>query len=436
MFRPSRHPSGFLRQIAGLERAGGAEPGHAGCEDRSGVRANAPRRPVLRETLSRGRRGDRSRFPRVLGDVGAGSAGPLLVCVGGLHGNEPCGVLALERVFARLHEDASALCGRLIGLTGNRQALEAEQRFLDDDLNRIWKRSVMQRAGDADAPSIREVAELREIAAELEVLYRTERGRGFLLDVHSTSGGGAAFTSLDDTLANRALAFEIPVPHVLGLEEELEGTLVSHLNGLGIPAIGFESGQHLDPASVDRAEAAIWITMEAAGVLERGARAEVAFSRELLREQYEAFPRVVEVLHRHPVEPRDGFAMLPDFENFQAIEKGQPLARDGSGPIDAPLRGMILMPLYQGQGEDGFFVVRNVHYVWLKVSGVLRKLRADRILHWLPGVRREPRRRETFRVDLRRARLLALPIFHLLGYKRIGQDAESLVMRRRDASPD
>jgi len=377
----------------------------------------------------------RREYPRVLGDAGGPSGGPLLVCLGGLHGNEPCGVLALQRVFARLAEDATGLAGRLIGLAGNRPALAAGERFLDEDLNRIWLPAALDPNAPEPANPSSELTELRGIASELEVLRASPNGRAFLLDLHSTSGGGASFTSLDDTLANRALAFELPVPHVLGLEEELAGTLVSWLNELGIPAIGFESGQHDDPGSVDRAEAAIWVSMETTGVVERGTREEVARALILLEQEHRDAPDVVEVLHRHAVESGDGFVMQPGYVNFQDVDEGELLARDAGGPLHAQRSAKILMPLYQGLGEDGYFLVRSVPAMWLALSARLRRLRADRLLHWLPGVRRDPDRPQTFVVDLRRARVLALQVFHLLGYRRVERNEHSLVMRRRDARP-
>jgi len=374
-----------------------------------------------------------SDLPRVLGDTGAGGSGPVLVSVGGLHGNETSGVLALQRVFARLAENRTGLVGRLVGWTGNRAALAAGCRYLDQDLNRVWLRDVLD-GMDADGTTgVREVEEVREILREYDELASLPRGRLALLDLHSTSGGGSAFTNLDDTLINRELAFAIPVPHVLGLEEEVAGTLVGYFNEQGRAAIGFEAGQHLDPESVDRAEAAVWLCMEAAGVLARGERAEVAEARALLVDQHRASPHVVEVRHRHPVGSDDGFDMSPGFRNFQEIDEGQLLARDRSGPLTAPMNGLILMPLYQGQGDDGYFIVRRVHAAWLGVSAVLRKLRFDSLLHWLPGVQRaEGRRRKTFVVDLHRARVLALQIFHLLGYKRVGRTETQLIMRKRD----
>lgn len=371
-----------------------------------------------------------SELPRVLGDTGHREGGPLLVCVGGLHGNEPSGVLALRRVLARLAEDTSWIQGRLIGLTGHRRGLAAGRRFLDEDLNRIWLREMLD-GSSSHRP--RELEEIQDLVRELEVLSAYPPDRAFLLDIHSTSGGGSCFTTLDDTLANRALAFDIPVPHVLGLEEELSGTLISYINDMGVAAIGFEAGQHLDPESVDRAEAAIWIVLESTGVLARGRREEVARARQLLQEQHADCPNVVEVLYRHAVAPSDAFEMMPGFENFQPVSASQPLASDASGTHPAPRSGLILMPLYQGQGADGYFIVRHVNYGWLKLSAALRRLRVDRALAWLPGVARFPGESGTFTVDTHRARLMALQFFHLLGYKRIGRTEDSLIMRKRDA---
>jgi succinylglutamate desuccinylase len=54
--------------------------------------------------------------------------------------------------------------------------------------------------------------------------------------------------------------------------------------------------------------------------------------------------------------------MQPDYKNFQAVEKGELLALDKHGEIRADEDGLILMPLYQKQGDDGFFLVRRIEY--------------------------------------------------------------------------
>lgn len=370
-----------------------------------------------------------SGIPRHIGCVG-GPGGPTLICVGGLHGNEPPGFLALQRIFARLHADPSGLVGRLVGLAGNRKALSEGERFLTEDLNRMWTAERVALLADGVDPSVPEEEEMRELHEALEA----ERGacpQARILDLHSTSGEGPAFTTIDDTLANREMGFALPVPHVLGLEEELPATLVGYLNGLGVTAIGFEAGQHLDPTSIDRAEAAVWIMMEVCGVLEEGARAEAREARRLLGGAGVG-SGVVEVRYRHPVADGDGFAMNPGFRSFQRIRAGEVLGSDGRGPVASPEDGMILMPLYQDQGGDGFFVIRPVRRMWLSVSAWVRRLRADRVLHWLPGVRRHPEQTGVFLVDRAKARWLALQLFHLLGYRRRSATAPVLEMVRRE----
>lgn len=369
-------------------------------------------------------------LPRRLGSVGS-PGGPTLVCIGGLHGNEPPGVLALLRILGRLRAESTGLAGRLVALSGNRRALARGERYLDDDLNRIWLAERVERVRQGPPSSIAEEEEMWELSEALDRELSQAAG-AHVLDLHSTSGEGPAFVTLDDTLANRAFAMCLPAPHVLGLEEELAGTLLGHLVARGITAIGFEAGQHSDPASVDRAEAAVWIAMETCGVLERGRRPEVDRARRLLSSESRARPGVVEVRYRHAVEDGSGFRMLPGRRSFERVRAGELLANDSRGPIVSPVDGMILMPLYQDRGDDGFFVIRRVNPAWLGVSAWLRRSGVDRFAHWLPGVRRHPERPSAFSVDRSRARWLALQVFHLLGYRRQSESAGSLVMVRRD----
>ena len=213
---------------------------------------------------------------RVLGDhVGSDTpdgSGPVLIVVGGLHGNEPAGVLALQRVFAELAEGTTRLRGRLVGLCGNRKALTQGQRYLVDDLNRSWWPERVERLRSIDKALDAEDEEIRELDRELQSVLREAKGAAYFLDIHSTSGDGGVFSTFDDNLPNRDFAMTLPVPQVIGLEEELSGTLVGYLNDRGLTAIGFESGQHEDPESVDRAAAAIWIALHTAGLIQGSAR--------------------------------------------------------------------------------------------------------------------------------------------------------------------
>ena len=370
-------------------------------------------------------------LPRELGRHVGRQPGPTLICLGGLHGNEPAGVLGIQRVLASLADDDKALRGEVIGLVGNRQALALGRRFIDHDLNRAWHPDRLARLLQSPGSGEAEDREQLELDAILQQILDEAPGRVFLIDLHTFSGPGSAFAILDDTLPNREMAMDFPVPLVLGLEEELSGTLASYLTAQGATVLGFESGQHDDSESVDLAAAAIWLALDSCGLLEDDSRRHAKEARSLLNDRTESKVGIVEVVHRHPIESQSGFSMTPGFQSFQTVAAGQLLGKSAAGSIVAPRPGMLLMPLYQEQGEDGFFVVREIRPVWLPISATLRSWRLERFLHWLPGVSRDPDRVDTFVVDRRLARLFALRLFHLLGFRREGKDGQALVMTRR-----
>ena len=373
-------------------------------------------------------------WPRVVGRVVAPDAGPTLLVVGGLHGNEPAGLLGMERVFARLGEVGGLSRGEFIGLAGNLEALAAGCRFVDEDLNRIWLEPRLS-ALRTDEPVSVEESELRELDREVNAALARARGEVYALDLHTISGPGPAFTVIDDTLLNRRFANRFPVPLVLGLDEELSGTMAHHLTAEGVIPVGFEAGQHEEDAAAERAEAAIWIALRAAGLLADG-HAESGAARERLKGESRGLPYVVEVRYRHPITPEDGFRSRPGLVSFQPVRSGEPLASDRSGDVRAPLGGMVLMPLYQEQGEEGFFLVHPVRPFWLRLSERVRPWRLERLLHWLPGVRRHPEQEGAFVIDRRIARWEALQIFHLLGFRRRGEVERYLVMARRRQGRD
>ncbi len=393
--------------------------------------------PPAEESIAIAQKSERvgeERFPRVIGRIEGELSGdsPTLICVGGLHGNEPAGVLGLRRVLGTLAADEVKLHGTVVGFSGNRQALVKRRRFLNNDLNRYWSRDRVERLRRSQGPLTAEDEELVALDRELQRVLAHAAGKVFFLDLHTTSGPGPAFVNLDDTLVNRRFALAFPVPLVVGLEEELEGTLASFLIRQGAITVGFESGQHDEPAAVDRAADAAWIALELSGVLPRGARPEVEAARHRLAAASKGLPHVVEVRYRHPVVPGADFKMKPGFKSFVAIKAGQILATDREGLILAQETGRLLMPLYQELGNDGFFVIRPVHPIWLKVSALFRHWHVERFVHLLPGVKRHPEESGSFIVDRRLARWWALEVFHLLGFQRRGARYDRfLIMNRR-----
>ena len=75
---------------------------------------------------------------RRIGELGGVHDGPVLVFVGGIHGNEPSGVYALQEVFDRFKDRDGEFRGKAYAFAGNLRALNKKQRYLDVDLNRLW----------------------------------------------------------------------------------------------------------------------------------------------------------------------------------------------------------------------------------------------------------------------------------------------------------
>ncbi|MGD2067738.1 MAG: succinylglutamate desuccinylase/aspartoacylase family protein [Gemmatimonadota bacterium] len=371
--------------------------------------------------------------PRVLGRVEGRTAGPTLVCVGGLHGNEPAGIHALHRVLPSLEERRASIRGRFVALAGNLAALRDRRRFVVRDLNRAWtpERLRALARGDGSAMTGSEDREQRELLGAIAEAVEGSRGPVYFLDLHTTSGSGGPFTTVADTLPNRSFALAFPVPLILGLEELVDGTLLEHLGDRGFVSAVFESGQHEEPRAVDRAEAAVLIAVVETGLLREADVPGVVDARKLLRGDTRRLPRVLEMRHRHPVDARDGFRMEPGYENFQRVRRGEPLARDRGGEVVAPESARILMPLYQTQGHDGFFVVREFRPFWLHLSTGLRRLRLASVVHWLPGIRKVPGRTDAVVVDRRIARWYALQLLHLLGFRKHLEHGDELVVVRR-----
>jgi succinylglutamate desuccinylase len=368
--------------------------------------------------------------PRELGSYDAGIDGPTLVVVGGLHGNEPSGVLAIERVMAELQRRRPPMRGRVVAFRGNRRALAAAVRFVDRDLNRGWDTSSVARVLAGDVGSV-EDGEQRELLVAFAALLEHATRPIMFLDLHSTSGRAVPFACGADVLRNRRALFGLDIPVVLGLEEVIEGSMLGYLCDLGHAGISVEGGSHFEPETVDNHVAVVWLVMLAEGLLDAASVPDLDGKRDRLRTAAAGKPRVLEVVHREVVGPDDPFVMNEGWRSFQPVTRGEVVAAGRDGAIRSPFTGLMLLPRYQGQGEDGFFVARQVRRAWLRVSAVARWLRLDRTLPFVPGVFRDPNDAASLVARGSAAKWLAPELFHLFGYRRSRATADGRVFMRR-----
>lgn len=303
---------------------------------------------------------------RVIGAYQGQQKGPLIICIGGVHGNEPAGVQALELVFKMLDVEPITNSqfnykGRIVGLRGNLQALDTGARFITEDLNRIWTTERVNYVKSVPLDELLdEEFELRMLIDTIEREIKTYQPEEvYFLDLHTTTAYGGIFSLATENDKSVEIAKGLYAPVVLGMMKGIKGTTMHYFNekNLKVPITGivFESGQHTEVLSVNRAVAGIINLLRASEAVSKDDVENV--HDELLIAYSANLPKVVDLLYSHKVEEGDKFVMNPDYKNFQRVELGEVLAHDENGAITAPNAGLILMPLYQPQGEDGFFIV-------------------------------------------------------------------------------
>ncbi|HVH44880.1 MAG TPA: succinylglutamate desuccinylase/aspartoacylase family protein, partial [Labilithrix sp.] len=312
---------------------------------------------------------------REIGRIRGDAPGPTLVVVAGIHGNERAGVVAARRTLTTLTRRRGTVRGELLALSGNLGAMRLGVRYRERDLNRVW---TAERIADlearhrAGAPLDAEDQEQLELLGAIRSAALRARGPVYLIDLHTTSAHGFPFVLFGDTLKQRKFGSAFPLAVLLGLEEQIDGVLSSYWTTQGCITCGVEGGQHDDPGSIDNLEAVLLLGAEAAGLFGSARLTETAAAHALLDRRRGDLPRVMEVVSRHAITAADDFVMEPGFANLARARVGQLLARSRRGEIRAPKDGMVILPLYQGQGADGFFWGREMSASRMRLSEALR----------------------------------------------------------------
>lgn len=303
---------------------------------------------------------------RVIGEYIGKEKGPLLVVIGAMHGNEPAGVKAIDLLLKMLEVEPIKnpnfiYKGAMIGLVGNLAAFEKEARFINKDLNRCWTKEFIE-SKDVIGFS-EEKKELSEILSVIKkAVAKHQPNELIILDLHTTSSDGGIFNIVGDDANSLDIAREMYAPVVLGMLDGLTGTTLHYFSeetfGIKTSTITFESGQHTDPLSTNRAIAGIVNCMRTIGSV---LPTDVESQHDKILLQYSlGLPSVSRLLYSHRISNGEEFRMKPGYKNFQKVKEGELLAHKNDEEIHCLKDGLILMPLYQRQGDDGFFIIKQI----------------------------------------------------------------------------
>ena len=234
-----------------------------------------------------------------------GDREPEVAIVGGIHGDEPCGVRAVERLI----EEQPTVERPVALVIANEHAIEARTRYVDDDLNRAFP-------GDPDAASHE-----KRLAAEL-----TERlADCTTLSLHSTQSYGGRFAIVDSP-------------------GEFEGRIVPHLSvDAVVDASAFNRGRLFDSVSetieVECGYQGSDEAAENATLLAREFLGAVGALPEERRPRQSDLP-VYRLTDRVPKEPgqryevfASNFERVPPGEAFAAVDEDSLVAEEGFYPV-------------------------------------------------------------------------------------------------------
>ncbi|MDN3724226.1 succinylglutamate desuccinylase/aspartoacylase family protein [Aequorivita sp. SDUM287046] len=293
-------------------------------------------------------------IPRIIGEYNSDKPGPLLFVTAGIHGNEPSGIVALTKVLKILHEEIPEINGKIVGVSGNRKALLNSVRYIDEDLNRTWTVENI----DSEKKDSHEKKEMFEIIDVLKKYPERDFTKRYFLDCHTTSAASEPYISVQEKNDNDDWAHKFPTYIIRGFSDIVLGCIDHYETRIGITGFVFEGGQHDSEISEINHEGMIWLALQHACELNLNSLKTYPEAAKMLEERNNR--KTFEIKYRHGLEDGDEFKMEPGFGNFQPIKKGQLLAHQNGKPIYSEWDDYIFMPLYQSQGNDGFFVVEEV----------------------------------------------------------------------------
>lgn len=372
---------------------------------------------------------------RIIAKIEGHQKGATMVFFAGIHGNETAGVFALESVLKGLKP--KTINGTIYGISGNLSALKKNQRYIDQDLNRVWTREQLEDLLFKDDYTIEDREQL-ELFRLLKQIINSNSGPFYFIDFHTTSSKTLPFITINDAIINRKFSKLFPVPIVLGIEEYLNGPLLSYINELGYISLGFESGQHDEKEAIDNCESFIYLALVNAKLIAKKEIPYLKVYQNELKSNANNLSKIFEVIYLYQIQNNDVFKMKSGFKSFQNIGKGTILATNNTEAIASKYNATLFMPLYQTKGSEGFFIIKPIKPFFLKLSASLRHLKFDGVLVLFPGISWLNSNKDVLKVNLKVARFFAKSIFHLLGYrnKKINTTHVLLYNRERNSKVD
>ncbi len=263
----------------------------------------------------------------------SGVGGPHVIVNALIHGNEVCGVIALEHLFnAGIRPKRGKLTLGFSNVAAY-QAFDPEEpmasRFLDEDMNRVWDVATLN--GERTSQEIERAREIRPLIDTADLLF----------DVHSMQHKTAPVIVAGPLDKSVAMSKALGTPEIIVADTgHAAGLRLRDYGGFGDPgspktAVLIECGQHWEAASAAVALDSVyrWLLLHD------------MIPMDLAEPNLLPLParqRVVRVDAPVTVETEQ-FEFAHPFTGLETLAKGELIGTDGDKEIRAPHDGCVLI---------------------------------------------------------------------------------------------
>ena len=267
----------------------------------------------------------------------SGQPGPHVAITAIVHGNEPCGSLALDWMMRR---ETRPNRGKLSLAFMNVAAQEAfdpdvpdASRWIDEDFNRLWSPATLD---DPDRKLTEELRRAREVRPWLDTV-------DLLLDIHSMQNKANALTIAGLRPKGRELARSVGYPDlVINDHGHAEGMRMRDYGGFSDPAsprnaMLVEAGQHWEaPAEGVAIETAIRFLRATGSVA-------ADFAADWMADRPAPAPMQFFQVSRAVTIETDAFRFAQDWTGLERLPEGTLIGHDGPNEIRAPHPETVLI---------------------------------------------------------------------------------------------
>jgi len=258
----------------------------------------------------------------------------------GVHGDEVCGVRALDLLLPRLEiEKGTVWFGY-----GNPRAIAQDVRYTEENLNRMFKDDKELSEAEKRSYEYGRAQYIKQYLDHVDVL----------LDVHASFTPDSKPFIICESNASEIASY-LPFDRVVsGFDTIQPGGTDYYMNRGGKIGICVECGYLGDPASTQRAYDTIVAFLKVRGHLPNDMRPRTQSTIQM-KEMY--------------LTKTNRFTLARSFNDFEEVIEGEVIGRDGSEKIYAKKNGVILFARNRSQKEDEAFLFGEKISGPTKVSG-------------------------------------------------------------------